>query len=135
MTTADKNHSAFTAITAVQLAVRNSCGSTLDFNNRELYSTKFGRSKFSLSAGGPLSVTNYAGLALANIYIWIPLYIPVLWLLEFKMKIQGSCIISPRSIVERPYQTWWKWTRNPKSTHCNKEIPKKCCASMNKHEF
>ena len=44
----------------------------------ELYITKFGRSKFSFSAGGPVSVTDYAGLALANMYILIPLYIPVL---------------------------------------------------------
>ena len=33
------------------------------------------------------------------------------WLLESKMKIHFTWIISPRSIVMHPHQTWCKWTR------------------------
>ena len=50
---------------------------TVDLTGGELYSTKFGRSEFSFSSGGPVSViyhgTDYSGTAMANIYIRISL--------------------------------------------------------------
>jgi hypothetical protein len=36
-----------------------------------------------------------------------------------------SWIIPPPNIVVPPYQTWWKWTKTPKSTERNKKISKK----------
>ena len=51
------------------------------------------------------------------------------------MKIQGAWIISHRNIVKPPYQTGWKWTRTAKSTQRNKKISKKCCTSMENHQF
>jgi hypothetical protein len=37
----------------------------------------------------------------------------------------GSRIISPISIGVPPYQTGWKWTKNPKSAQRSKKISQK----------